>query len=839
MKSVKIKAAVYFVVFIAAAVLTYIFTIGKSVYNTDTSSMTAAGLPVIYMTSDSGIKYNYLHGYAGEVNQKQLHDAITPIDDTRELTVSIKQYQSVVSGVSYEISTQDQETLVERNSVSDYTGRDGIVTVNLRFKNLMEADREYLLKITLNTENYGEVSYFTRIVKLDTSNLDRKLQYVMDFSENTRREETLGNVTAKLEPDSTEDNTNLGRVNIHSKLSQVGFAGLQPQLLSERFFTITEIDADRASVTVTYKAETSDESGRFQYNIKEFYRIYQPDSTVTYVYNFDRWMNQIFNPSKGISGRGEIYLGIRSDADIDVKASNNGKISTFVLDGNLWSFSVPKNSFTKVFSFEDEDSDGIREDYQAHKIKVLNLEDNGNMDFLVYGYMNRGIHEGEMGISVYRYDAGKHTTEEVIFIPRKDSFEVIANDIAKLAYMNANGILYIYSNQEVFYLDCATREYMVVAGDIQEGISSMCEENSLFVFQTGNDPDRCSELNVLHLDTGEIYVVSADMKESIKMLGYIDGNIVYGKMYDDMLTVTRDGKVISPMYCITIMNKDNEIIREYKEEGYFVTEALLSNSQIIFERVRYNDEGEMVEAASDSLLSNIEDSSAKMQIITRATEFRQKEQYISLIAPGSSNANLSEPKYIFADNTSVLISAINGRSEEYYYAYGFGELYKICYSLSDAMQAAYESGGVVVDSNGETVWNRYKPQSHHIVMPEGALDTDKTSLTAATDVLLKTAGSNTESQTLYEQGYSTLQCIEKEVGRAEDLSGCEIDLALYFVGAGHPIIAKTGEERYELVKGYDKNNVYTLDFETKTEKTYLKNDFDTVISDFDSILITY
>ena len=240
MKGLKIRIVLYVLTFIGAAVLTYILTIGKTVYSPNTNDMEAAGLPTIYMTAENGIRYNYLHGYTGEINEKLIHDAITPIDNERRMIISIEQYGCVVSGVSYEVSTIDMETLIERNSISDYMGRNGIIIAEFEFKDLLEAKKEYLLKIILNTEKYGEVSYYTRIVKFEEPNLTRKLNYVNEFSENTRLEETLSKVTPKLEPKPSADNTNLGRIDIHCKLSQVGFGTLTPELLTDRFFTIKE-----------------------------------------------------------------------------------------------------------------------------------------------------------------------------------------------------------------------------------------------------------------------------------------------------------------------------------------------------------------------------------------------------------------------------------------------------------------------------------------------------------------------------------------------------------------------------------------------------------------------
>ena len=808
----KIKAAIYLVIFIVASVLTYILTIGKTVNTSNTHSMDEAGLPTVYMSSESGMKYNYLHGYTGEVNELQIHDAITPIDDNRELDIYVKQYGCAVSGVSYELWTVDMNTLVERSEGVDYSGKDGVIFATLEFKNLINKGQEYLLKIRLNTESYEEVCYYTRLVKLDDASVDNRLNYVDTFSENTRKDETLGRVTAKLEPNSSGDNTNLGRVNIHSKLSQVGFANLLPEMLTARQFTITEIDETRTSIVVTYKTSTSDSTGDFSYNVREFYRIYQPSSSVTYVYNFERWMNQVFNPSKGINSKGEIYLGIRSDAEVNMKSSSNGNMTAFEVDGTLWVFSAVKNSFSKVFSFGEEDTDGIREEYNNFGIKILNVYNNGNVDFLVYGYMNRGQHEGEIGISVFKYESTGRTSKEIIFIPRTDSFEIIANDVNELAYLTSENVFYMYSNGAVYYLDCNTKEYMITDMKVIPELSQVQEGQSIYVYQTGDDMNKCKEMKILYLSTGEIYSLKADSDEYIKMLGYIDGNIVYGKSFSDMLYVDSEGKEMLPLYTIIIMDKDRNVVRRYGESNIYVIDATFTSEQIVFDRVIRNEDGIFSITHSDALLSGSESSKKTLEVITDETDFRQKEQYISMIVGGNGKASVFDCKYEYNDNSNVMISDIYKQTTQYYYAYTYGELAKLCNSLGEAVNIANSGAGVVVNSEAVRVWDRYKPTSYKFTLTEEYKKLDNV--------------------TAYEY-------IIANKGTDKDLSGNPIDAAVYFLAKGNPIIAKTGNSSYELVYQYDSKNVFTYDLGTHTDKSYTKDKFDQIIKSYESILIIY
>lgn len=808
----KIKAAIYFVIFIAASVLTYIFTIGKTVSAPDTHTMVTAGLPIVYMTSESGIKYNYLHGYTGEVNETQMHDAITPIDEDRTLNINVKQYGCAVSGVAYELWTIDMKTLVERAEGVDYSGKDGVVNATLEFTNLINKGQEYLLKIRLNTESYENVCYYTRLVKLDDASVENRLSYVDTFSENTRKDETLSKVTAKLEPNSSGDNTNLGRVNIHSKLSQVGFANLQLQMRTLRRFTITEIDETRTSIVVTYKASTSDETGDFNYNIREFFRIYQPDKSVTYVYNFERWMNQVFAPSKGINSKGEVYLGIRSDIDVNMKSSSNGNITAFEVDGNLWVFSAVKNSFSKVFTFEEIDSDGLREEYNKFGIKILNVYNNGNVDYLVYGYMNRGPHEGEIGISVFKYETTGRTSKEIIFIPRTDSYEIIAKDVEELAYLTSENMFYMYSNGSVYYLDCNTKEYMITDMNIIPELSQVSDGQSIYVYQTGNNPNECKDLKILYLSTGEIYTLKADSDEYIKMLGYIDGNIVYGKSFSDMLYVDSEGKESLPLYTIIIMDKERKEVRRYGEDKIYVTDADFTAEQIVFKRVKMTNEGTLISTHSDSLLSSSENSRKSLEIITAETDFRQKEQYISMIVGGNGKALVYECKCEYSDNGNVMISDIYKQDTDYYYAYAFGKLAGLCDSLAEAIVIANDGAGVVVNSNSERIWDRYKATSY------------KLSLTEEWKAITN------EIASAY---------ILEHKGTDKDLSGNTIDAAVYYVAKGNPIIAKTGNGIYELVYRYDSKNIYTYDLTSHKENTYTKAKFDQLITGYGSVLIIY
>ena len=75
------------------------------------------------------------------------------------------------------------------------------------------------------------------------------------------------------------------------------------------------------------------------------------------------------------------------------------------------------------------------------KVKILDVEENGNVSFMVYGYMNRGTHEGEVGIEICYYSSLLNTIEEQIFIPYDKSSATLRADVEQLSYINKSHYL--------------------------------------------------------------------------------------------------------------------------------------------------------------------------------------------------------------------------------------------------------------------------------------------------------------------------------------------------------------------------------------------------------------
>ena len=784
MKNFKYKVLISILVFILVAVVTIVLTRVTEEERSGKTVMTEAALPIVYMVSESGTSFNPLHGYVTNVDESMLHECITPLPEGRKLTIGIGTYGQKITGISYEIRSLDGEEYLENTTVTDYniitndtatqgdnvTGQMGErIEAVLNIKNLLKDDTEYMMKINVSTDKQT-ASYYTRIILGDGLSLDEKLNYVLHFSEVTYDDEAIKEIIPKLETNSSGDNTNLGHVNIHSKLSQVGWGSLSPEYYGDVWPTVVEIQGNTADIRLDYQVSTQAARGIDLYDVTEFFRIRRADAETTYVLGYDRYVDQVFDGLDDLNDSGRIYLGITSGLyDGQLTSDTTGRVTCFVRRGELWSYNAKSNQFVQIFTFADDDSqyDSVREAYGQHGIKVLSVNSDGSVSFVVYGYMNRGSHEGRMGISVCQYDAEKNSVDEILYVPRNDIYEVIEKDVETLAYLNGDGRFFMYQGGSIYSIYYDTKEYMVVSSQVIEDSCFFSEKYSMFVYQEGTDAYKCDVVDIIYLDTGETDRIEAEASEYIKTLGLIDGNIIYGRIDKSDVTLNEEGESIYPMYRLEIADGSLNVIKDYEKNNLRVMGIETDSNKIVIKRCLLQEDGSLEETSDDQLMSTTVTSDDILTTKQVATQVRQKELYIMLTVavPSADAAKVVYPKSVSFNGEAEMYMSEVVQSNEYYRVYGMGELMLMTKNLGEAIVRADELAGVVVSTDGVIVWNRYKKNTATVALNENY-----------------------------------------RLSAGVSISGAGLDEALYYIDAGKVLKAKVGDE-YAVIYAYDKSNV--------------------------------
>lgn len=780
-------------IFIVAAGIYFILA-QKSVEKSDTvyTSMEEATLPVVY-TDMFGLKTNRLAGYLQEMQQKTARDALTVLPEDRRLKLNIQDFGNSVLAVQYEIRSMDLSRLVERTEVSDWSSQDGTLQVTLPIQNLLTRGSQYLLHLTLQTEQHGDIHYYTRIMQEQEPYAEEMVRFAREFSESTLNSEQAKSLVTYLETSSTEDNSSLGNVTIKSNFSNLTWAGLKMRLQGEMDVTLKEVNGIMGQVRVQYHLTREAEDGVSEfYDVTDYYTV-KWNSQRLYLMDFNRVTNQVFSGGRELYSGKRILLGIGNDDAVAVKPSGDKRYLAYAFNRDLWSYDQKEGRAVKVFSFRSGTDASGRSTYDQHDIEILSVNDQGDIDFLIYGYMNRGKHEGYTGISLCRYDQESGSIQERFFVPVGNTYESIRQDVETLTYLSSGGMLYLLLDHAVYAVDLSSNEYMVVADGLSEGSYAISDDRRSLAWQEGADLYGSKTIHLMNLETGQKQEIAGEGDSYLRTIGFVRGDFVYGLANpEDLWTI--HGRIEDlPMYALRIVDENLTEETRYEKAGYYLSDVSVEDARIHMKRLIKDASGEYEHYDDDTIVCNTAAEIDKMAGIGwYASETRFKLYFIQLdneIKTGKT-IKISVPKKITYDVSEVLTLKSNQQVQDMvFYAYSQGNLKGTSTDFSTAVQMAYDKMGFVTDASQRILWDRVnRSNSRTIRDPQNAANS-----------ITKQLETFTDSQDL---GDGVLML---------DARGCMLNQMLYFIDQGYPVIAYTDRNHYILLYGYDQYNISLYD----------------------------
>ena len=801
MKKRIIKAGVLIAVFIAALV------ISSLVINSGTEDeivdMGAPTLPRISFTVD-GTEVNPLFGYVQDMDITAMRDTITPLGADGSLTMNIEDDGNDISDIRYEVYSLDGEDMYAdgKADVPDEGEQ-----VSLSIGNILSDEvREAVLKVILTADD-ETVSYYTRIAAPSDLTTGKCLEYAMDFHDKAINKEGTEDLESHLEPGDESDNTTYQTVNIHSDVTHVQWGDLSPEIVGDVEWSIKESNTVYTSILAKYQVSCQDENGDTAlYNVKEFFRVRFLVDTI-YLLDYNRDMEQIFQGTASEFDDNGILFGITSQDDVQYETNSDETIVAFVQERNLWLYNGEEDELTEVFSFSDQEGRDMRSKNDQHAVRIISMDNDGNLAFAVYGYMNRGYHEGEVGVGIYYFSVDTNAIEEKAFIPSTKSYAIAADELGKMVYYNHDqSMLYVLADGTLYQIDLDNDKQTTLAKELTEEQYAVSDDGHLMAYQTtggtedgkedtkknnadGGAGTAGSAICVMNLKRGDTYTIDAGEGETVRPLGFINGDFVFGKarLSDEGTTVA--GEEVSPMYEIEIRNSDNKTEAQYsfEDQNIYTTDILIEENLLTLNRVVK--EGKTYNSTSQEYITNNQEREESSVTLEKYSTDVKETQLRLTFADGIGN---TEPELIkpgqIASKEPLTVTLSGGDSGEKFYVYGMGELVAIYDKAGYAIQRANELSGVVISSNQEYVWER------------GNRD-----LVYSTDA----AAFSKES------GETSLAACERYMERYEahqvDLTGCTLDQVLYVINRGCPVIALVDSNHAVLLTGYTMTDITYID----------------------------
>ena len=461
--------------------------------------MGAPSLPRISFLLD-GKTVNTLSGYAGDMEIPSMRDTIIPLGEDRSLNMRLEEGSSSVSGIRYEVYSMDGSEKYKEGK-ADLPAEGETTTFQLGDV-LSEPFEEAVLKVILDTNADQSVSYYTRIILPDDLAATECLAFAQDFHAKAVAGDESAELGLYLEPGEESDNTTYQTVNIHSDITHILWGDLNPQVLGDTEWDIKECNSVYTSLLAEYQTACTDDTGENKvYNISEFFRIRYVEGTV-YLLDYNREMEKVFDGSAESFDNDGILFGIAS-GDMQYEENKDGTAAAFVQAENLWLFDAENSELTEVFSFDSGEGSDARSRNRSHTVRIISMDDKGNIAFSVCGYMNRGIHEGEVGNAIYYYDREQSIVEEKAFISSSKSPEAAEEELGKMVYYSQEqDVLYVMAGGKLYQTELKEEEQTVLAEGLTEEQYTLSEDGSRIAYQTASAEDGVNGIQVLDLQSG-------------------------------------------------------------------------------------------------------------------------------------------------------------------------------------------------------------------------------------------------------------------------------------------------------------------------------------------------
>ncbi len=823
--------------------LTALF-ISSAILNRGTTDMTVdlspATYPVISFLSGDEL-YNTTVGYAKERDVLLMKENITPLGENRSLAFEIRTYSRPIESISMQVRTKNGERLIEDTQIKQIEKNGDVWHVYTSLKDLLSKNEEYALTICLFVDG-TPLYYNTRVEWKEEVDVQTFLAFAHEFTDDSFGEkEQYSELKKYLESSSSGDNSDFAHVDIHSSLEQVAWGNLDARRESDIETTLITAENNIASLNQYYLVQVGSGSKAEHYRVKEFFRLKKGTDRM-HLLEYERSMSRLVFEEDEIFFGDTVYLGI-GDEDVEMKESEKGGLIAFTHDGVLFVAEPKENRFARAFSYYDKDDYNKRPIMEIPKVKILSVSEDGLVNFAVYGYIPRGMHEGENGLTVYSFDFTRNTLEERAFLSYRGSSEMLCANLNNLLFLNDSAELVFFLDGGIHKVMLDGMEYETLAENLTPESFCVNEDGNCAAWITKKEEIGASEVRFMDFSDMQFADIKAGDGEVILPEGFMKEDLVYG--IADKGDVSKDafGNIFFPRYNVRIQNRSGTVYKDYAKEGVYVTDLAFTDRMVTLIRSRKNEDGSFSSIEDDTIVDNSADEETKNHLERVVTENYETVSQIALSSEfDTKKLQVMRPKINLYEGEREVAVKPSGEGK-CFYSFSRGKITGVWAEAGDAVRQAYENNGFVLDERSEYIWQKTELPSKNQIMAihEAGIPDGSSSLAVSLETMMQLEGFSQDADAPLANRSTPAEILKKYMVDTEviNLSGCQTEILYYYLGRDIPVLALTGEQGGILLIGYNSSEFVWMNPEKGTIYKVSKDETATYFSNRGNLFITY
>ena len=783
----------------------------------DYSELANSTFPVMQIQSENGY-YNTMPAFLDPIDLSLVRNHITVIGSDRTLNLCLHNYDYDITAIQYELFTNPEEEPLEEGTINKLTEdeSEGIRTGSIVFETNLKKDTNYYLRMAARLDNHTRVFFYTKLINGEGCHLSEAMTFAREFHNNLFDKTEFQKNIKYLEPAAGRRTTSLEKVDINSSVDAISFGNTKVKPESDPIVTIKEINEVYVVLQMDSILSSEVREGVVQYyDLSEKYKL-RYTSDRMYLLKYNRSMNSYYNKALNNPAKNYITLGIHDPEELDYRSSEDGYKVCFVQEGQLWYYNYHTSDMARLYSFSSENLADLRNNKDSHDIRIMNIDDDGNIVYIVYGYMNRGHYEGKNGIHLLRYNAANKCNEELAFFSTTVPYERMKKDIKRLCYLNRENVFYCILDGDLHAVDLEKKKDEILeSGMINESITAS-KDQRIIAIEDQKNLTKNTSIRMMDLETGQKHTFTCSDRQRIRAVGFLDEDFIYGTASADDVKKTAGNVLTFPMKELSIVTLDGVEIKNYKKPKRYIMQTEIDGS--VLTMTFGKKAGNKIVATSD----------------TDYIRFKEKEESgnVSLVYDYSNTywdqLSISFPSYVYIQVepdlvlTKVLSSdkdikvalERSNESKTQYYVYAEGEEQGVYDNLMEAILCADEKRGSVISSEEQIMWEcGFVDYAMVAGMDQVTkVKNEDRSLAGCLEMIAKVNGRQVKASEIDTEGNKPVKLLKEYSGaEAYDISGCTVDQVLYYISKGSPVLAKYSPNRYVILMSYNSTKLRYLD----------------------------
>ena len=732
------KGLILFVLFFLTMLIAVVSGKEAGAQANEGSSFEAASLPVMCFGFGDRL-INPLYGYTNPQIDGAGHQSVYPfLEDERTVTVHLLDSAARPDSVSYELRSYADSRLMARGSVDSFENSREDRTFTITFQDILTPDEYYKLDFTVELGN-RTAYYHTRVMCFsDAETLNRLLQYGSNMHEDIFSRDAGRSYGAKLETDTQTDKDTLAYVNIHGSYDQLVWGSSGAEQVGDAFLTIEAADSNYLYLHFAFLVQADLSEGLpALFRVREAISL-QRNQSVVYLLNYERHMEQLWEFQENSVVSAGFLLGVQETDRLQSMSSPDERYTAFTVAGELYLYDSTDQRLTRIFTFRENGEHPLRTLQRGYELRIMEADNSGSVEFAVYGYMNGGEREGSCGISYCRYTPQEKTVSERMAIEADIAEDALMLEAERLMVKGNDHFVYFIFNEELLVMDISTGETAVLVSREEYPNLIINDSGTAFAWPAGTDQLRPQAVRIVDLENGKSETLLAEEGEFLRPMGFIREDLVLGYGSADCETVFNGKEEVLPLTRFVILDPERQTLYEYAQENVFIDHVEISPDKILIHRFS-RDNGKYVYLNRDVMLRGDGDSQPRTSFITQMHPTLKKQAVlVQGKLPSSLRIDLEKIRmYSVGPELTLPVAGNSLEAAGTCFAYGKGETLGVFSTPGEAVRAAGQYYGYVLDRSGELIWCWSPSREEQILEPSPELFEEEGSLLSLTGADLR------------------------------------------------------------------------------------------------------